>query len=297
MNYYLGLILLSACISVSWADDFSLSFSREIIEAAERQPDDLDDLSLPLPKPDDPVPLPLRQDKTNQPHASESEKTGNVQEPAVQRTRSVSRVFSAHSKSLEPVNKFLPVQDVPPNHFFGREIFADKASLENDYRHADGQNQMGIDPFELLRDEMRLTVGEDIYAKMVWTYLDAKQLDNWINTTIDQSELFAQDSLIVGLNNQLMASLTSLGLARSNGRNYLLEESLRTTRQGERQANELNGAKQIVNDALMKAEFERQSYFFGVLKYLTVGNFLYLLLSIMILAYFVKLIKFLIRQQ
>lgn len=294
MNYYFGLILLIACISLSWADDFRLSFSQEIINAADRQPDDLDGLSLPEPeKSADPVPISAKHEETSQPQASAPEKDAKSEEVSESGLRPRSRVLSVRSKSFESVNNFLPIQTVQANQFLERQTFAG-AHLGNASGHIDGQNQMAIDPLDQFHDEMRLILGEDIYAEMVWTYLDAKQLDNWIYTTVNQSGLFAQDSLIVGLNDQLMASLTSLGFVGSDGRNLSIDESSKRHNQ---QPNRVDDTEKIVNDALMKAEFERNSAFFGVLKYLTVVNFLYLMSSIVILVYVVKLFKFLIRQQ
>lgn len=294
MNYYFGLILLIACISLSWADDFRLSFSQEIINAADRQPDDLDGLSLPEPeKPDEQGTVTPRHEKLNPPQASAPEKDAKSEEVPESRPRPRSRVLSVRSKSFESVNNFLPIQTVQANQLLERQTFAG-AHLGNASGHIDGQNLMAIDPLDQFHDEMRLMLGEDIYAEMVWTYLDAKQLDNWIYTTVNQSGLFAQDSLIVGLNDQLMASLTSLGFVGSDGRNLSIDES---SERHSQQPNRVDDTEKIVNDALMKAEFERNSAFFGVLKYLTLINFLYLMGFIVILVYVVKLFKFLVRQQ
>ncbi|MCQ8129172.1 hypothetical protein [Methylomonas rivi] len=299
MNFYIGLILLSGYVNLSWADDFKLTFSQDIIEAAGQQADDLGDLALPPPeKPVNPVPIPAAQEETRQSRMTEAGKTEKQPETLEPGTRPGFRSYSARSQLSEPQNNFLPIQDVSANHFWGLGMSADNASLGNESRHAGEHNQMVNDPFAELHDEMRLLVGEDMYAKMVWTYLDVKQLDNWIYATIKQSELFARDSLIVGINDQLMVGLTSLGLVGSNDRNLAFEEQLAAGNQENgRQINGLNNAEQMINDAVMRAEFERNSSFFGVLKYLTVNNFLYLLLSVLVSVYLVKLVRFLIRQQ
>lgn len=293
MSYYLGLVLLSACISLSWAEDFSLTFSQEIIKAADQQPNELDGLPLSEPeKPADTALIPLKQEETSPPQVSEPQKIEKTPESPRQSVTSGLRDYSARSKQPEPVNQFLPIQAVPANQFFGQEMFADNPRLANDLLYVDGQNPLAIDPLAQLHDEMRLMVGEEVYAKMVWTYLDAKQLDDWIQTTISQSELFAEDSLIVGLNDQLMASLTSLGLAGTSGQNKPAPEPLNS-----RQSGELNPVKPAIDPLLMKADFESRSIFFGLLNYLTLGNFLYLMLSVMGLIYTGKLFKFLVRQQ
>lgn len=288
MSYYLGLFLLSVCISPSWAEDFSLSFSREIIKAADRQPNELD--GLPSSEPEKPAGtalIPLKQEEASPPQ--HLEKIPELPRPAATPRL---RDYSARSKPPEPVNKFPPIQAVPTSHFLSRGMFADNPGSANDLRYVDGQNPSAIDPLAQMHDEMRLLVGEEIYAKMVWTYLDAKQLDDWIQTTIAQSELFAGDSLIVGLNDQLMAGLATLGLTGSNGQNYSAPEQLNS-----RQSGELNQAKPSMEPVVMKAEFERRSRFFEMLNYLTIGNFFYLILSIVILVYTGKLFKFLVRQQ
>lgn len=294
MNYYIGLILLNVCISLSWADDFRLSVSKEIIEAADRPADDLDGLSLAIPeKPDESGTVSPRRENIRQPQASASESDAKSADAPESRLKSRSQLMSVRSKSHESVNNFLPIQTVQANDLLGRQTFAGP-HLANALGHMDGQNQMAIDPLDQFRDEMRLILGEDIYAEMVWTYLDAKQMDNWIYTTVNQSGLFAQDSLIVGLNDQLMASLTSLGLVGAGDRNLSIDESSKMHGQ---QPNRAADAEKIVTDALMKAEFERNSTFFGILKYITVVNFLYLIIFLVILLYAVKLFKFLVRQQ
>lgn len=294
MNYYIGLILLNVCISLSWADDFRLSVSKEIIEAADRPADDLDGLSLAIPeKPDESGTDSPRRENIRQPQASASENDAKSADVPESGLKSRSQLMSVRSKSHESVNNFLPIQTVQANQLLGRQTFAG-THLADTSGQVGGQNQMAIAPLDQFHDEIRLMLGEDIYAKMVWTYRDAKQLDNWIYATIDQSGLFAQDSLIVGLNDQLMASLTDLGFVGASDRNLSIDESSKSHSQ---QPNRVEDTEKIVNDALMKAEFKRNSAFFGLLKYLTLMNLLYLLSSIAILVYAVKLFKFLVRQQ
>lgn len=297
MRFYIGLILLSGCINLSWADDFKLSFSQDIVNSADRQPSELDE--LPLKKPeiqDNPVPIPSAEIKPIGPQGSKSsDESEKIQASPAEREKSVSRVYPTRIKPVESNNNFLPVQRDSVSTLFGQSGLADPMRLEQSW-HANEQGQMTVDPFDQLHDEIRLMVGEDMYAEMVWTYLDAKKLENWIYATVDQTGLFARDSLIVGLNDQLMASLTSLGLAGSNNQTLTSMGQL-SVQQAARQPDPFNAAKSPVDPELMKAAFEGQSSFFQLMKYLTVGNLLYVLLSIIMLLYSGKLFKFFVRQR
>lgn len=297
MRFYIGLILLSACINLSWADDFKLSFSQDIINAADRQPNGLDGLALPAPeKQDTPIPIPPSEVKPIEPQEPKADEVERKQEIPPLREHSRLRVHSTHVKPVEPLDNFLPIQGESASGFFGQGALNNILAWEHDSRHAGGQDQIAVDPFEQLHDEMRLMVGEDMYAKMVWAYLDAKQLDNWIYTTINQSGVFAQNSLIVELNDYLMASLTSLGWAEPNEQNFSFERQ-RASHQGGEQANKVNDDQQALNDVVTTANFEKQSRFLGILKFMTLQNFLFLAIFIMAAMYTGKLFKFLIRQQ
>jgi hypothetical protein len=296
MRFYIGLILLSGCINLSWADDFKLSFSQDIVNSADRQPSELDE--LPLKKPevqDNPIPIPSAETKLIEPRgATSSDESEKIQASPAEREKSVSRVYPTRIKPVESNNNFLPVQRDSVSTLFGQGGLADSMRLGQPW-YANEQGQTTVDPFDQLHDEIRLMVGEDMYAEMAWTYLDAKKLENWIYATVDQTGLFARDSLIVGLNDQLMASLTSLGMAGAKSQTVASMGQLSAQRVVG-QVDPFNAAKSTVDPEVMKAALEGQSGFFQVLKYLTVRNLWYAMLSMIMLIYAGKCFKFFVRQ-
>lgn len=162
------------------------------------------------------------------------------------------------------------------------------------------QSQNIDDPFNQMRDDLRLIVGEEVYAKMVWSYLDVKQLDYLIYSKMSQYDLLVQEWIqsvqeIFGLNDQLKADLV-IGESPDAESRRLRLDSLNSQHAQLQQSIENGLAADRLNRATV-VDFENQSKLFKLFKYLTIKNLLYLTLSIAGAVYLAKLFKFLVRQQ
>jgi hypothetical protein len=128
---------------------------------------------------------------------------------------------------------------------------------------------------------------------MVWSYDSVKQMDNWLSATFSQLTMIDGGSIFVGLNDQIIANFIAPEQIGMPGRNAKsLEDSHADALKTPEYA-----ARYGVNQALVIANFESQSKFFVVLKYLTLINLLYLILTIVALVYMVKFFRFLIKQR
>ncbi|QPK61924.1 hypothetical protein IVG45_13755 [Methylomonas sp. LL1] len=162
--------------------------------------------------------------------------------------------------------------------------------------HQAGQSPFANALFDQLHDEARLMVGEEIYAKMVWTYSDIKELDNWIYSSMSQYDLLADQSqagakAVSGLNQQLTAELVFLGLKGSDGPVLAGKGSTNVVNLESRRSMPGYAEPMLVSDS------ESQNAFLFILKYLTIANFLYLMVSVMAAVSLAKAFNFFIRQE
>lgn len=155
--------------------------------------------------------------------------------------------------------------------------------------------------FEHLNDEVRLLVGEDIYAQLVWSYVDIKSFDNWIYATLSQYQLagdpiFGASQGLNGLDDQLRANLVFLGINGSaNSATALNHDGHRTiavTRDDTR-----NVLAEYQTQILYSRAEPQTGWFVLVFEYLTIKNLLYLVLSIISVVFLLRAIRFLLRQQ
>ncbi|MCQ8105142.1 hypothetical protein NP590_13585 [Methylomonas sp. SURF-2] len=282
---------------MSWADDFKLSFSQDIVNSADGPPSELDD--LPVKKaaeiPGSPLPIPLpAAAPVELPSAPKEAVSENKPARPALSEKSASRAYPAAVKPAESNNRFLPIQNPTLTTLQWPGVGNDNSAWALAWR--DNQHApTGSDAFDQLNEELRALIGEDMYAEMVWTYQDAKQLESWLVATIDQSGLFARDSLIVGLNDQLMARLSSWGVVESDS-HAISSLGRMDSRRGMEEDSPAD-AKPALDPELMKQTFEGQSSFFRIVKYLTLDNFLSAILSIILLVYAGKGIRFFIRQR
>lgn len=297
MRIRIGLVMLSACISLSWADEFKLSFSQDIVNSADGQPSELDDLPVKkaaeIPSSPLPIPLPAAAPVESPAAPKEAVSENEPARPALSE-KSASRAYPATVKPAESNNRFLPIQNPTLTTLPWPGVGNDNSAWGQVWR--DNQHApTGSDAFDQLNEEIRALIGEDMYAEMVWTYQDAKQLESWLVATIDQSGLFARDSLIVGLNDQLMARLTSWGLMESDS--HAISSLGRIDSQRGMEEDSPAAAKPALDPELMKQTFEGQSSFFRIVKYLTISNFMYAVLTMIMLIYAGKGIRFFVRQR
>jgi hypothetical protein len=291
MRQFVGLILLFSLISVGQSDEFHLKFSTDIIDAATLEENSLEGLGVAQPAVKATEALPVATPiPTAQPASVESDhrNDGELQNKGAGFAPFLSPSEKAQQEQFN--NDSMSVQTLTPGSVFIRNPWVKKPGSDA-YHPFDAERQSAVSgiPFDQLQNELRTLVGEDVYAQMVWTYLDAKRVDNWIYTTVGQLDLFSNQALFVGLNDQIRAGFTS---ARMDGRRDDFggwQNSLESLQRSD--------AKSMLEDAALQANFEEQSRFFAYLKYLTPMNLIYLMLIIMALIYGGKLFKFLISQR
>lgn len=287
------LLFISCCMTMARADEFKIDVSSDLIEAYS-QP--ITELETPvLQKVDNQLPDDIKPGKTAPtPQSSESESIKKQQSNPSQSIKASNSPNFLHTpKQKQSMKNLQQVQ--------GLVDYSQSNPLAVDsnlgfYPNQFANQNPGYDDFiGEIHDELRLMVGEEVYAKMVWTYLDIKRLDNWIYETTSQLALFSQQTLgsegIVGLSNQLKADLFFLGLMGS--------DSGRITSAppgGRIDAIQAMAVAEQVNQVVTTGTV-LEGKFFGILKYLTILNFVYLILTVIALIYTAKLFNFLVKQQ
>lgn len=296
MKIIISLFIISCCINLVWADEFKIDVSKELIEAYSQS---LSGLEAPvLQKDPKQLPVEIKQGKTDSTSPSSDDKSiheqqDNQSQPA---KASESPVFYQIPNQKQPATN--PLQMQADGGFIQRSMPAADPNLGFYPHQIVNQNPVYDDFIGEIHDELRLMVGEDVYGKMVWTYRDLKRLDNWIYETASHFALFGQQSMsgshrIVGLSNQLKADLFFLGLIGSD------KGQLETLRPGSRydalslQTVALTGQ----TGPIAATGTVIEGRFFGILEYLTILNFVYLILAVMALVYLAKLFNFLVKQQ
>lgn len=290
----ISLLFISCCISSAWADEFKIEVSKDLIQTYSQPISGLEEPVLL--KDHNQLPTEIKQDDANSvPQSSDSKSIQNLQDkPSPSTKTSESAVVLQRSKPKpSPIN---PLQMQSNAGLIQRNMLAADPNL-GFYPNLNANQNQSYDEFlGEMHDELRLMVGEEVYSKMAWTYLDLKRLDNWIYETTSQFALFSQQALfgnqaVVGLSDQLKAELFFMGLMGSDA------SRLQHMQMGS-QVDVLQTqyeTEQAIKIAAADAEIEGR--FFGILKYLTILNFVYLILAVMALVYLAKLFSFLVKQQ
>jgi hypothetical protein len=273
-------LALCTYFSFSWADEFKLEFSRDIIDATQNQRDAFETPASSIAfKSNNPRPtasLPPIESESSSVDLELPEKTqmGSAgYKPALR---------SSRADSSRSTNQFTPLPVSSGN------VFASftKQSLQNPERT---QNNLGV--YDELHDEFKLMVGDEMYNRMAWSYEGVKQLDSWVSATLTQ--LSQGGSVHVGLNDQVIANFTAARQAFIPGQNVKsLEDSHADALKMPEYA-----ARYGIDQATITANFENQSKFLVVLKYLSLSNLGYAILMIVTLVYGGKFFKFLIKQR
>ena len=148
--------------------------------------------------------------------------------------------------------------------------------------------------FDLLHDQARLMLGEEVYAKIAWTYFDLKQVDEWIYSTTSQISLdgyqrFFPFSSLFRLDEHLQAGVV-LGTAEQ--KQWLNQNNTATLGLGSQSAQAVLADYQ---KSIANVDRDNDSFFFSILKYLTILNLLYGMLAGLALVFLGKGFNFLIR--
>lgn len=290
----ISLLFISCCISSAWADEFKIEVSKDLIQTYSQPISGLEENVLQ--KEHNQLPIEIKPEKANPvPQSSDSKLIQNLQDkPSPPTKTSESAIVLQRSKPKpSPIN---PLQMQSNAGFIERNRLTADPNL-GFYPNLNANQNQSYDEFlGEMHDELRLMVGEEVYSKMAWTYLDLKRLDNWIYETTSQFALFSQQALsgnqaVVGLSNQIKAELFFMGLMGSDA------SRLQHMQMGS-QVDVLQTqyeTEQAIKIAAANAEIEGR--FYGILKYLTIMNFVYLILAVMALVYLAKLFSFLVKQQ
>ena len=291
MRLFISLILLNCCIHLSWADDFKVDITTDLIAATSI--DQSFSAAAPLIKPgmqDADGQISASREKTAESQTevlkSPEEKPVHQQQP----TKAGLQELPKQAPTIKPDNIYMSSPGAA-NKFLGVGVSVNNPDLGFVSQQTAEQAQNNINPFEQLHDEVRLMVGEDNYAKMAWTYQNVKQLDNWIYAKVSEYDLLMQDAMaIVGLNDLLRVDLVFSGLPGMNG-----QPSMST---------QLNSRHSVSNGTVIASDHLRssaalvsESRFYWLLNYLTILNCIYFILSIMAVVYIAKAFKFLVRQE
>lgn len=296
---FIGLVYFCSLISVVQADEFNLSFSSDIINSAQPMGNELDALPLTSPENQNNAVQPLLPEtKTETTEVKQTEERKKNDEPFFKARVRESRRQLAKDRATDMSsqnNAFAPIQTAPTDSFFAQYQRDVMPKMEfNSDNPAQSMPEAGVNALKQMNEGLRTLVGEELYSRMVWAYLDVKELDDWIYASIDQSGLFSQDSFLMGLNDRLFAGLATFTGQSVGGENG---NSAFNDWQKEIQTQQGRDVKSVMDKEAMRANLDSQSLFFAYLKYLTLLNFIYLILTILALVYVGRFCRFMIRQQ
>jgi len=292
----LACLLAWSFISVSLADEFKLQFSKDFIDADSQQLDSLGQSnSAPSQDEHQPISVPPKPANITNPQNTDS----NFKQPKQHLESTASdRSLSVRDFSRKQVPEFSQAPEQAGN-LFGTGLLVEHGTTQ---QLISSQEQSDAESFTQIREDLRELVGDEVYSKMICAYQDLKALDNSIYAELSQYEAIVQEWLvgvqeIFGLNDQLRAELilpetpdakaSLLRVAAIESHHEAAENNLASRLKTDR----------LNQDIAMAVDFENQSKLFQIVKYLTIKNFLYLLLSVVGVVYFAKFFKFLVRQQ
>jgi hypothetical protein len=292
----LACVLAWSFISVSLADEFKLQFSKDFIDTDSQQLDSLGQSDSASSRDEhQPIPVPPKPANITNPQNTDS----NFKQPKQYFEPTASdRPLSVPDFSRKQVSEFSQKPNQTGN-LFGTGLMVEHGAAQ---QLISNQEQSDAESFTQIREDLRELVGDEVYSKMIWAYQDLKVLDNSIYAELSQYEVMVQEWLvevqeIFGLNDQLRAELilpetpdaeaSRLRVATIESFHEAAENNLASRLKADR----------LNQDIAMAVDFENQSKLFQIFKYLTIKNFLYLLLSVVGVIYLGKFFKFLVRQQ
>lgn len=295
MKRLISLVFLGVLIGQPQADEFRLNFSSDIINSAQPSKNGQDASSLTnLEKRNNASAPIIRESKfeSREVKAGLAEKTAD--KPAFQsRMRENLRFPQKDGVLLAQETEFSPVQKASADSFsaqFGVNTKSYAGFFGNGMQPVHGS---GVTIYDQLHQDVRILVDDDLYARMVWAYMDIKELDNWVHAAVDQSGLFSQSAQFLGLNEQLLAGFTVLGhIDASNQRRDAFNDWQKGL-----QSQQVDEVQSVIKEASLRSDSESQGLFFSYLKYFTPLNVLYLVGGILAVYYSSRFFRFMIRQQ
>lgn len=292
----LACVLAWSFISVSLADEFKLQFSKDFIDTDSQQLDSLGQSDSASSR-DERQPIPVLPKPVNNTNPQNADSNFKQPKQYFEPTAS-DRPLSVPDVSRKQVSEFSQKPNQTGN-LFGTGLMVEHGAAQ---QLISNQEQSDAESFTQIREDLRELVGDEVYNKMIWAYQDLKVLDNSIYAELSQYEVMVQEWLvevqeIFGLNDQLRAELilpetpdaeaSRLRVATIESFHEAAENNLASRLKADR----------LNQDIAMAVDFENQSKLFQIFKYLTIKNFLYLLLSVVGVIYLGKFFKFLVRQQ
>jgi hypothetical protein len=293
----LACLLAWSFISVSVADEFKLQFSKDFMEAESRQLDSVSQQSSDQsPAENQPVPAQPKSANTSNTHDADY----SIRQPK-QNLESSAADRSLTSTDFSKTQRLSEITNMPEKNgqLFGTGVMIEQGATQ---QLINSQEQNYAESYAQMRDDLRALVGDEVYSKMIWAYQDLKEMDASVYAELSEYEVMVQEWLIevqeiFGLNDQLRAELvlpdtpdaedSRLRVAAIESHHDVAEDNLASRLKADR----------LNQDIARAVDFENQSKLFQIIKYLTIKNLFYLLLSIVGAVYFAKFFKFLVRQQ
>lgn len=297
MKLIVSLFFISCCIQFAWADEFKIDVSKELIEAYSQPITELE--TSVLQNDNRQSAAEIKQEKTDfAPRLSDSESIEKQRANQSQLTKSTDSpvLLQIPKQKQSMLNQQRMHREVRSTQ---SEQWATDPNLGFHSNQISKQNPSYNDFLGKIHDELRFMVGEEVYGKMAWTYLDLKRLDHWIYETTSQLEIFNQQMLpgsqgLADLSNQLRADLFFWGLMGSDTSRM---PSLQYGDQITPLQTQADSTLAVQANQMTAIDAAVEGRFFGVFKYLTILNFWYLTLTIIALVYMAKLFRFLVNQQ
>lgn len=171
--------------------------------------------------------------------------------------------------------------------------------MENKSVGDDKRNDINsVFSYKNIVEDVRVGLGEDVYDKLTWMYYDIKELDTWIYANVmsyDSSEnnLMSEFWRFIGVDAQVNAMIIFGGGQTLAGEAVGFQNGVNKGRGGE---SHTKVVLDLSSQNPVNIEVVENGYFKFVLKYLTIKNVIYFLLSILGAGLFFRVFRFFVKQ-
>jgi len=171
--------------------------------------------------------------------------------------------------------------------------------MENKSIGDDKRNDINpVFSYKNIVEDVRVGLGEDVYDKLTWMYYDIKELDTWIYANVmsyDSSEnnLMSEFWRFIGVDAQVNAMIIFGGDQTLAGEAAGFQNGVNKGRGGE---SHTKVVLDLSSQNPVNIEVVENGYFKFVLKYLTIKNVIYFLLSILGAGLFFRVFRFFVKQ-
>lgn len=241
----------------------------------------------------------------NKKNAGEDNLKNNISEVDLKQVVSSDSVKNEiKSSSVEPIPKVVDDMSRLALDAFGKgnaKVYDNGNILPFTTLGVGNYSSYSYDFSDKFKEELRVGLGEETYAKIVLTYGEIQSIDDWINSTVaqygfdDSFPFGGQKYSGMGLDEQTSMRVILQGNEIMGDRGLLSESSGKDSWM-------LKGDNKVVlagdyNNRGSLDNYAQKQRFSIVLKYFTIVNFVYLFFFVMFVSLIVKGFKFLVRQQ